>query len=236
MEHKSIDWWSPSLGKNSRIEVIGLSGTPVILISENEETGEKKMKNMLINAISYQLENGHNQLYSLKIPLEERIDNPSVSPEIRLVRNDQFECYVIEEVIPRIHEENKNKFIILAGVGLGAYYAVNFAFKHPDNFGKLIAISGRYDARSFFKTFYNDDVYYNNPVDYMTNLDDARYMNGIHNIDIRIAAGNEDPHITDTYRLCEVLQQKGVSYELDIWNVNDHDVDDSPAALLRHVV
>lgn len=236
MENKTIEWWSPSLGKNISVEVIGLSGTPVILVSENDESGEVWLKNKLIEAISYQLENGHNQVFCINIPKEERIDDSDISAEVRLVKNDQFECYIIEEVIPRIHKENKNNFIILAGVDLGAYYAVNFAFKHPENFGKLIAISGQYDARMFFKSFYNDDVYYNNPVDYMPNLNDNRYMNGIRKMDIRIAAGNEDPLIGETYRLCDVLQQKGVSYELDIWNINDQDVDDSAAALLRHVV
>ena len=232
MEEKNIGWWSPSLGCNKSLTVYGVSGTPVILIPDKEgvESG-------IINRLSYQLANGHNQVFCINQTLEEGLNNQEQKPDLRIIKNNQFESYLIEEVIPRIHKENSNPFIILAGLGLGAYYATNFALKHPADFGKLIAISGIFNIRSFFYPFYNDDIYYNNPIDYLPNLTDRTYLENIHKMDIRFATGNEDPNLEETYRICHILQQKSVSYQLDIWNENDPNVENHWAdALLRHVV
>ncbi len=232
MKFNTLEWWSPSLGRNMSLKVFGKSGTPVIMLI-NTDVPEKS----LLNAISYQLKNGHNQVFCLTLGKNEILNNHDIQPDIRLIRNNQLECYLIDEVVPRVQKENSNSYIIIAGLGLGAYYAANYAFKHPYNFNKLIAISGKYDIRSFFQSYYNDDVYYNNPMDYLPNLTENRFLNGIVKMDIRFAIGNEDPNLEETYRICNILQQKSISYQLDIWNENDPNVDNQwGEALLRHVV
>ncbi len=232
MKFNTLEWWSPSVGRNMDLKVFGKSGTPVILLNNTDEP-----EISLMNALSFQLKNEHNQIFCLTLGNDEVLNNQNIQPDIRLIKNNQLECYLIDEVVPRIHQENTNSFVILAGLGLGAYYAANFAFKHPDHFRKLIAISGKYDIRSFFQPFYNEDIYYNNPMDYLPNLTEKRFLNSIVKMDIRFAVGNEDPNLEETYRICNILQQKSISYQLDIWNENDPNVDNHwGEALLRHVV
>lgn len=232
LKNDTLEWQSPSLGHKMTLTVYGNSGTPVLIINDTHFP-EKD----LLDAVSYQLSNGYNQVFCLSPAEEFALNNKKIKPDRKLVKSNQLECYLIDEVVPRIKKENSNSFIILAGFGTGAGHAVNFAFKHPGNFRKLIAVSGKYDTRSFFRPFYNDDVYYNNPMDYLPNLADRKYLNDIYKMDIRFAVGNEDPNIEETYRICGILQQKSVSYQLDIWNENDRNIKNHWAeALLRHIV
>jgi esterase/lipase superfamily enzyme len=62
------------------------------------------------------------------------------------------------------------------GASLGAYLAANEYFKHPDLFRGTIPMSGSYDIRSFLDGYYDDNVYFNNPVDYLSNLNDDHYL------------------------------------------------------------
>ncbi len=65
---------------------------------------------------------------------------------------------------------------LTTGASLGAFLAANAYFKHPDLFRGVIAMSGSYDVRSYLKGFYDDNVYFNNPADYLPNLQDQHYL------------------------------------------------------------
>jgi esterase/lipase superfamily enzyme len=54
-----------------------------------------------------------------------------------------------------------------------AFLSANAYFKHPDVFRGVIAMSGSYAVRSYLKGHYDDNVYFNNPVDYLPNLNDV---------------------------------------------------------------
>ena len=57
---------------------------------------------------------------------------------------------------------------------------------------------------------YDDNFYFNNPVDYLSNLADPWYYDQLASCDIHIATGNgpwEDS--SSSYRLSRILQQQG---------------------------
>ncbi len=83
-------------------------------------------------------------IYCLSSVDKEGFLNVNASPEQRLVRHQQYESYLVEEVVPYINDTNNIDFIIVAGIDLGAYHAINTALKHPGAFGKAIGISGRH--------------------------------------------------------------------------------------------
>ena len=86
----------------------------------------------------------------------------------------RYDRYITEEVLPLIRNENKEADArpITTGASLGAFLAANEYFKHPDLFRGVIAMSGSYDIRSYLKGHYDDNVYFNNPMDYLPNLND----------------------------------------------------------------
>lgn len=58
---------------------------------------------------------------------------------------------------------------------MGASHAANNFFIRPELFSGFIALSGRYDIASFFKGYFDDNVYNNSPVHYLVNMDNNHY-------------------------------------------------------------
>jgi len=63
------------------------------------------------------------------------------------------------------------------GASFGAYHAANSLFKHPDIIKRCFAMSGVYDLRNFMDGMYDDNFYFNNPVDYLSNASDPWFYN-----------------------------------------------------------
>ena len=57
------------------------------------------------------------------------------------------------------------------GASLGGYHAANTLLKHPDIVKRCFALSGVYDMKRFMGGDYDDNFYFNNPVDYMRQPD-----------------------------------------------------------------
>ena len=90
----------------------------------------------------------------------------------------------MEEVLPLIRNEcGDDAKPLTTGASLGAYLAANCYFKHPDEFRGTIAMSGSYDVRSYLKNYYDDNVYFNNPMQYVQNLNDDYYLPILHKPD-----------------------------------------------------
>ena len=84
-----------------------------------------------------------------------------------------YDEYLTAEVVPFIYAHCSGwQPIATLGVSLGAYHAANALFKHPDVFKRCFAMSGVYDMRRFMDGMYDDNFYFNNPVDYLSNLSD----------------------------------------------------------------
>ena len=57
------------------------------------------------------------------------------------------------------------------GASLGGYHAANTLLKHPDVVKRCFALSGVYDMKRFMLGDYDDNFYFNNPVDYAAEPD-----------------------------------------------------------------
>ena len=80
---------------------------------------------------------------------------------------------LLEEVLPLIRNEcGQDARPLTTGASLGAFLAANTYFKHPDLFRGVIAMSGSYDVRSYLRHYHDDNVYFNNPMHYLSNLND----------------------------------------------------------------
>jgi esterase/lipase superfamily enzyme len=221
MHKEEKKWRSPSLGKDMKLNIYGTSGTPVLAFPTRGQKRTQWEEHGMIDALSLQLDNGFNRLYCVDSVDEEGFLNEHVEPAKRLMRHRQFESYIIEEVVPFIHDDNPIKFIMAAGIDLGGYHAVNLALKHPSKFGKAIGIRGVYDIKQFMNGYYDDDVYYNNPVDFMPNLNRKDLLFSIREVDFRLVSHAEDSRKDETFMMAEILRLKFVEHKLDIWDLQN---------------
>lgn len=223
MKREHLDWFSPSLGRHMELLVLGHGGVPVIAFPSSMGRYFEWEDFKMGEALAPQLNSGQNQLILVDSVDSESFYNKHVDPFVRIKRYQQYEAYIINEVIPFIRQRSGSEFIIAAGASFGAYHAANLVFKHPHLFGKLIALSGAYDIKSFMDGFYNNDVYFNNPMDYMSNLNDGAMIKAIDSNQIVLTIGEGDPCKEANFSMSGILHAKGISHNVDMIPGFGHD-------------
>lgn len=114
---------------------------------------------------------------------------------------------------------------------MGAYHAVNFAFKYPQYFNKIVAMSGRYDLtkqlshyNDLLEGYWNETIYFNMPSQYIHNISEQGLLNALRQLEIILAVGQEDPFLENNEMLSQELTSKGIYNQLYIWNGEAHNV------------
>jgi len=186
----------------------------------------------LIDAIGGFLGEGKIKAYSINsINMESWLNN-NMHPAHKALRHQQYNRYVVEEVVPFIHQHSKGLVpIITTGASLGAMHAANNFFRRPDIFSGTIAMSGSYDLKTYSKGYYDENVYFNSPIDYLPHWDDHFMLEKMRKGKIIIASGQgdyEDPNASR--KLSDILHSKGVNHWLDLWG---HDIKHEWSTWLR---
>ncbi|MCS7071420.1 MAG: alpha/beta hydrolase-fold protein, partial [Anaerolinea sp.] len=138
-------------------------------------------------------------------------------------RHEQYDRYLLYEVLPLIESKNPNPFLITAGASFGAYHAMNFGLRHPDRVRRIVAMSGIYDVRRFTDGYSDDHVYFNNPIAYIAGEHDETRLAQLRSLDIIIVVGKDDRLIDSARELSGVLWQKGIGNALREWDGWAHD-------------
>ncbi|TYP95441.1 Esterase/lipase superfamily enzyme [Fodinibius salinus] len=236
MNKETTEWRSPSLGKDMKLTTYGTSGTPLIALPTREADSSQWEEYGMVDAISYQLENGFNQLFCLSSVDGESFCNSNTSPKQRLVRHQQYESYLVEEVVPYVKEQSNINYIIIAGTDFGGYHAVSIALKHPKLFGKAIGMSGIYDITPWMDDFYDDNVYYNNPTDFIPNLNQQSTLDNIRDVDFRLVSYENDDRKHYADRMSDVLRMKYIEHDLDIWDLEGDEWELWSNMLKTHII
>jgi esterase/lipase superfamily enzyme len=199
--------------------VHGHAGAPVIILPSSWGRFYEWKDFLMIDALADKIDAGYIQMYGIDSFCSESWYNERIHPRERVRRHNVWESYVREEVIPFIRSRNPNPFLITSGVSFGAYLAVNFAFKNPQLVRKTVGISGSYRVDRLLDGYYDEDVYFNCPTAYMSNLNDARLLDAIRSMDISLVTSDWDIGICRerTYELSRVLNERGIPHRLDDW-------------------
>lgn len=217
MHREYVRWYSPSLGKDMEMLVFGHAGTPVLVFPSSMGRFYEWEDFKMIDALSHQIEQGFNRIYCVDSVDRESFYNKSVHPSVRMARHTQYESYIINEVVPYIHQKSGTEYIITTGASFGAYHASNFLFKNPWKFNKLLALGGAFDIKSFMDGFYDTSVYFHNPVDYLYHLHDHHVLERLRHMDLRFVTGEYDICKEPNIRIHLLLNDKAVPNQLDIW-------------------
>jgi len=179
----------------------------------------------LIRTLSDRLDSGAVQVVCVDSVDNETWYDRSIPTGQRAARHDQYENYLIKEVLPWFAERNERVWqdLNVTGASFGAYHSVNFGFRHPDIVKRILAMSGAYSLQFLTRAEMDLGVYYNSPIDFVPNLNDDWYLSRMRQQDIILAVGSEDICLASTQLLSEVLWKKGVPNNLDVWGGAWHD-------------
>jgi esterase/lipase superfamily enzyme len=118
---------------------------------------------------------------------------------------------------------NGTPYLITTGASFGAYHAANFAFRHPHLVGRMIGLSGLYDIKRFADGYYNETVYFNNPVDFIQGENDHHRLEALRRMDIIFVTGRDDAFRGNNEYISGLLWQKGIGNALRLWDGWAHD-------------
>ncbi len=219
MQERYIKHYSHHLGADNEMLIFGHWGYPVIVFPTTMGRYYEAKDFGLIQSAEGLLRAG-----KIKIFCPDTIDHFSwyakhLHPAERIQNHHYFDQYLLDELIPLIQHECNVAKVAVAGCSFGGYHAANFAFKHPDKVSHLFTMGAAFDIRSFLNGFYNDLVYFNNPPDYLPNLQHP----DLWQMHIVLGTCIADFCKPETERLSGILSQKHVSHWLDVRPHGTHD-------------
>ena len=212
-------WHSPIINRDFEMLVFGHGGQPVILFPTSKGSYYQNKDQGLIESVRWFLENG-----KVKIYCPDSIDamswyNKSIHPGERAYNQSLYDQLIRNEIIPWAQHETGYAKVATAGCSFGGYHAVNIAFKHPDVTSYCFSMSGAFEMKQFTEGFYDDNIYYNNPVDFIPNDNNP----DLWNMGIILGTAEFDGCLEDNKRLSAILDKKNISHWLDIRANETHD-------------
>jgi esterase/lipase superfamily enzyme len=146
-----------------------------------------------------------------------------LSLEDRARTHGLYEDWIINQIVPWIFNDcGGPQELIATGCSFGAYHAANFALKRADLFPLAICQSGVYDVSVVGGGERGDAVYFNNPMDYVRNIEGDHLEWLRSRLRLLLVCGQgmwEDTTgaLDSTRAFAELLRSKGISYEIDLW-------------------
>jgi esterase/lipase superfamily enzyme len=216
-------WFSPSLQRDMEMLVFGHAGARVLVFPTSMGRFFQWEDSGMISTLSDQLEQGNVQLFCVDSVDEESWYARWKNPANRAWRQTQYDNYLVNEVLPLSVQHNSNPYLISVGTSFGAYHAINFAFRHPYLVNRVLGMSGFYNIKRFTGDYSDDNVYFNNPCDFIKNEHDPARLEALQHQDIILAIGSDDPSCSNNEYFSGILWGKGIWHALRIWNGWNHD-------------
>ena len=223
MERVYRKWWSPALGRDMELLRFGSHGTPVLVFPTSMGRFYQWEDFGLVGHMAPRIEAGWLQLWCVDSVDSESFYAKGRPPQERVARHLEYERYILEEVIPAIRAENATPFLIGAGASFGASHVAMLATRKPGVLNKAVCLSGAYDMSRWLDSWRDGEAYFVDPLAFLPGLTDDHYLAPLRDTEFVIATGENDPNANDSRRLAALLQEKGVSADLHLWDGWAHD-------------
>ena len=212
-------WHSPVTGKQFEMLVFGHGGYPVVLFPTSQGSYYQAKDTGLIESARWFIEHGKVTIYCPDSMDAQSWYNRYAHPSERAINQGLYDRLIQEEVVGRARHETGHARIAVAGCSFGGYHAVNFAFRHPQLVSYCFSMSGIFDIRSFTDGYYDDNVYFNNPVDYIPQSSDP----ALWQMGLALGVADRDVCLADNERLHHILGAKNLQHWFDIRPDRTHD-------------
>jgi esterase/lipase superfamily enzyme len=216
-------WYSPSLSRDMELLVFGHGGARVLVFPTSMGRFFEWEDRDMIGALGDHVGRGWLQLYCVDSVDGESWYNRRAHPHDRAWRHQQYEDYIVREVMPFAWHRNPTPFTIATGASFGAYHALNLALRHPHLINRVLALAGLYDIKRMTGGYSDDLVYAHDPSHFLMHERDGRRLDAMHQINIILAIGKDDPNRQDNEHLSNLLWSKGIWHALRLWDGWCHD-------------
>jgi esterase/lipase superfamily enzyme len=197
-------------------------GRPVIAFpAENGEPWDWESQGMT-DALGPLFAEGRVKLYC--VPSFDRFSwtQQQLPLEERARRHGHYEWWLLERVVPFVQTDSHVHELIVTGASFGAYHAANFCLKHADLCPVAICMSGVYDISRIGWGERGDTTYFNNPMDYVRNLEGGHldWLRSQASLVLVCGQGQwEDTTgaLESTKQFGALLAEKGIPHEVDLW-------------------
>jgi len=215
-------WHSDRLGHQITLTRWGEVGRPVLVFpTAGGDAGEIERFG-LVAALDPLMAEGRTKVYSIDSVAGRSWLNGD-DPRHSAWLQNQFDQTVRWEIVPAIQADTGDLPIISAGASIGAYNAVASLCRHPDVFGAAIGMSGTYDLEPWLRGHWTDDFYFSSPLHYLPALE-GTVLEDLRRRFILLATGTgEHENPSETWRMADVLGQKGIPHRVDNWPGLSHD-------------
>ncbi len=178
MHRDHHSWYSHRLSREMGVAVYGHYGMPILAFptsmgDEHEQEGQG-----MVRTLSPYIEQGRIRFFSINGVQSDSFNNKERTHSIAAGsrRNTTITSPAKSSPSSTPSCQTPGIPITTYGASLGAYHAANTLFKHPDRVKRCYALSGVYDMRDSMDGMYDDNFYFNNPVDYMANQNDPWFL------------------------------------------------------------
>lgn len=218
-------WSSRHLGQDVTVAKWGEVGTPVLIFPTAGGDAQEIDRFGLIGALDGLLAAGRIKVYSVD----------SVAGRSWLVKDDprhsmwlqnQFDKFIVDEVVPAIRDDCANSHIevLSAGASVGAFWALEVLCRHPDVFRAAIGMSGSYDLSDRLHGHWSDDFYYSSPLHFLPGLEGWDLDRLRRRFVVLAYGGGRWENPDESWRMADALGAKGIPNRVDPWGPEwDHD-------------
>ncbi len=217
---------SPAMGRRIHVWAFGHWGAPLLVFPSAAGFAHEWDRQGMVERLAPLINGGKIKLYCPESNVSQTWTDRETDPRLRIRRHKAYERFILADMVPAIRHDCRNDDVRIAAAGasLGAFYAANFALKNPEIFHYALCLSGRYEASHFTGGYSSPDIYYNNPMAYVSNLEGEHLARVRDNTHLTLVCGQgqwEEGCIEETHALADILEAKGIPHYRDIWG---HDV------------
>lgn len=223
MQRRHEKIFSPAIGQDMDVLAYGHYGAPIIAFPSGGGRYFDFENNEMIHVLSPLIEGGKIKIYCPPSMDNESWLNSGLDPHWRASIYNNYQSFIVDNLVPTIkHDCNSQTIKIgLVGCSLGAFHTANLALKFPHQFDYALGMSGRYDLEKIMgHSSDSEDVYFNNPMAFVPNLNGEALDHIRYNTHIALVCGQgawEEKCLDETHRLADMLAQKSIRHEKDIW-------------------
>lgn len=199
--------------------VFGYGGRPVILFPTSQGKYYEAKDHGLVDSVSWFIENGDIKLYCPSGIDHLSWYNKGIPAADRAKNQQLYDDFIYNEILGQAFEQTGRRKAVMAGCSFGAYHAANFSFRHPEKVNCMIAMSGIFDIRDYTDGYYDDQIYFNNPVDFLP----ADNRAALWDLGIILGTTEQDICLEQNQRLSAILEKKAMAHWLDIRGHQPHD-------------
>lgn len=217
-------WHSDNLGHEIELKAYGHAGKPVLVFPAQSGRFYDFENFGMVGVVEWFIETGAITLYTVDSIDSQSWVNHSLHPHDRAARHEDYDRYIVHEVVPFMQDRHGGLKAWTTGCSMGGYHSANFFFRHPQQFDGVICLSGLFSLRYFIGDYMDELVYFNSPLHYLGNLNDDSVLALYRQSEIIICAGQgawEDEMRAEADNLRWLLEVKGVPAWIDFWG---HDV------------